>query len=145
MRVYMRISCSISTQHVSVVCQLCTTEIAENAGESTNGRRQAIDDAGSASTTVHRGPDGACSVVLTNMSPAPLDLTGWTLTVDAGQSTALPASILGPDQPTSLNVPASGLANSGGVLMLVNPGGLSVHCVAYPGGDPAAGWSASLG
>ena len=43
-------------------------------------------------TTAHRGPDGACSVVLTNMSPAPLDLTGWTLLVDARQSTALPAS-----------------------------------------------------
>ena len=41
-------------------------------------------------TTVHRGPDGACSVVLTNMTPAPLDLTGWTLIVDARQSTALP-------------------------------------------------------
>ena len=96
-------------------------------------------------TTVHRGPDGACSVVLTNMSPAPLDLTGWSLLVDARQSTALPASTLGPGEPTSLILSVRDLADSGGVLMLVNPGGLSVHCVAYLGGDPAAGWSASLG
>jgi uncharacterized protein YukJ len=96
-------------------------------------------------TTVHRGPDGPCSVVLTNMSTAPLDLTGWKLLVDARQSTALPASTLGPGQPTSLSLPAGCLADSGGVLMLVNAGGLSVHCVAYLGGDPAAGWSSSLG
>ena len=95
-------------------------------------------------TTVHRGPDGACSAVLTNMSPAPLDLTGWTLLVDARQWTALPALTLGPGQPTSLILPAGALADAGGVLMLVNSGGLSVHCVSYPGGDPGAGWSASL-
>jgi hypothetical protein len=38
-----------------------------------------------------------------------------------------------------------GLADRGGVLMLVNPSGLSVHCVAHRGGDPDAGWSSNLG
>jgi len=96
-------------------------------------------------TTAHRGPDGACSVVLTNMSHAPLDLAGWRLLVDDRRTTALPTAALGPGQPTSIALAARGLSDSGGVLLLVNAGGLGVHCVAYPGGDPAAGWSSTLG
>jgi hypothetical protein len=70
-------------------------------------------------TTAHRGPDGACSVVLTNMSHAPLDLAGWRLRIDARTTTALPSAALAPGQPTSIALPAGGLSDSGGVCMLV--------------------------
>ncbi len=96
-------------------------------------------------TSARRGSDRACSVVLTNMSQAPLDLTGWTLVADARQSIAVSAAELGPSQPMSLPLPPGALADSGGVLALVNPAGLSVHCAAYLGGDAVAGWSSSLG
>jgi hypothetical protein len=78
------------------------------------------------------------------MSHAPLDLAGWRLRIDARTTTALPSAALAPGQPTSIALPAGGLSDSGGVCMLVNPADLSVHCVAYPGGDPAAGWSSTL-
>ena len=96
-------------------------------------------------TTAHRGPDGVCSVVLTNMSPAPLDLTGWALLVDTQTTTVLPSATLAPGQPISIALPGGRLANTGGVLTLFNPADLSVHCVAYSGGDPEAGWSSTLG
>ena len=81
-------------------------------------------------TTAHRGPDGVCSVVLTNMSPAPLDLTGWALLVDTQTTTALPSATLAPGQPMNIALPGGRLANTGGVLTLLNPADLSVHCVA---------------
>jgi uncharacterized protein YukJ len=96
-------------------------------------------------TSAHRGPDGAASVVLTNMSHEALELSGWTLVIDAKAPIDLPASALGPGQPLSVALNPGSLADWGGVLMLVNPSGLSVHCVVYSGGDPAAGWSSSLG
>jgi Uncharacterized conserved protein (DUF2278) len=96
-------------------------------------------------TSAHRGPDDAASIVLTNMSHNPLDLSGWTLVVDAKTAIDMPAMKLGPSQPLSLTLAPGSLKDRGGVLMLVNPSGLSVHCVAHRGGDPVAGWSASLG
>jgi hypothetical protein len=96
-------------------------------------------------TSAHRGPDGGAAIVLTNMSHDPLDLSAWTLVVDAKTAIDLPAAKLGPGQPRSVTLTPGSLADRGGVLMLVNPSGLSVHCVAYPGGDPVAGWSSSLG
>jgi uncharacterized protein YukJ len=96
-------------------------------------------------TSAHHGPDGAASVVLTNMSHDPLDLSGWTLVIDAETSINLPATRLGPGQPLSVTLAPGSLADRGGVLMLVNPSGLSVQCVAYRGGDPIAGWSSSFG
>jgi uncharacterized protein YukJ len=96
-------------------------------------------------TSAHRGPDGGASVVLTNMSHDPLDLSGWTLVVDAKTPIDLPATKLGPGQPLSVTLTPGSLEDRGGVLMLVNPSGLSVHCAAYRGGDSLAGWSSSLG
>jgi uncharacterized protein YukJ len=95
--------------------------------------------------SAHRGPDGAASVVLTNMSHGPLDLSAWTLAIDAKAPTDLPATKLGPGQPLSVTLAPGSLKDQGGVLMLVNASGLSVHCVAFSGGDPVAGWSSSLG
>ena len=96
-------------------------------------------------TSAHRGPDGAASVVLTNMSHDVLDLSAWTLVIDAITPIDLPATKLGPGQPLSVTLIPGSLKDQGGVLMLVNPSGLSVHCVAHRGGDPIAGWSSSLG
>jgi hypothetical protein len=96
-------------------------------------------------TSAHRGPDGGASVVLTNMSHDPLDLSAWTLVVAANTPIDLPATKLGPGQPLSVTLAPGSLKDRGGVLMLVNPSGLSVHCVAHRGGDPVAGWSSSFG
>jgi uncharacterized protein YukJ len=95
-------------------------------------------------TSVHRGPDGACSIVVTNMGATAIDLSGWAVTIDAAQRLALPGVQLAPSQPLSVALPGAGLDNRGGVLILVNSANLSVHCAAYLGGDPAAGWSMSL-
>jgi uncharacterized protein YukJ len=96
-------------------------------------------------TSARRGPNGAASVVLTNMSHDPLDFSAWTLVIDAKTPIDLLATRLGPGQPLSVTLAPGSLADRGGVLMLVNPSGLSVHCVAHRGGDPVAGWSSSLG
>ena len=95
--------------------------------------------------SAHRPSDGAASVVLTNMSQAPLDLSGWALIIDAKLRVDLPAAKVGPGEPLNVALAPDALADRGGVLMLVNPSGLNVHCVAYRGGDSAAGWSSSLG
>jgi uncharacterized protein YukJ len=96
-------------------------------------------------TTAHRAPEGAASVVLTNMSQAPLDLSAWSLVIDTKLRVDLPAAKVDPGQPFALALASGTLADRGGALMLVNPSGLSVHCVAYRGGDAATGWSSSLG
>jgi uncharacterized protein YukJ len=95
-------------------------------------------------TSVHRGPGGSCSTVVTNMGAAPIDLSGWAVTIDAGARFALPNTQLPASQPLSVPLPDASLDNQGGVLMLLNAANLSVHCVAYLGGDPASGWSMSL-
>jgi uncharacterized protein YukJ len=96
-------------------------------------------------TSAHRAPNGAGSVVLTNMGQAPLDLSRWRLIIDTNLRIDLPATKVGPGQPLNLALAPGALADRGGVVMLVNPSGLSVHCVAYYGGDSATGWSSSLG
>jgi uncharacterized protein YukJ len=95
-------------------------------------------------TSAHCGPDGAASAVLTNMSQAPLDLASWSLIIDTARVIPLPATRLGPSAPLSVELPANGLSHAGGLLMLRNAAGLSVHCAAYLGGDPATGWSSAL-
>src|SRR5260370_485713 len=69
--------------------------------------------------------------VLTMMTKGRRIGAGWTCVVSGGDSTALPAVTLDPGQPMSVALPAGALADSGGVLMHVNPASLSVHCVAY--------------
>jgi hypothetical protein len=95
-------------------------------------------------TSAHRGPDSATSVVLTNMSHDLFDLSGWTLVIDATNPGDLPATKLAQGQPLSVTLTPGSLRDRGGVQMLLNPSRLDVHCVAYSGGDPIAGWSSSL-
>jgi len=94
-------------------------------------------------TSAHAQPDGSASVTLSNMTSAPLDVTGWSLSIDAGAPAPLPAATLPAGQP--LSIPLPGLDPRGGVLLLANPQGLRVDAAAYTGGDPSKGWSDSLG
>ena len=95
-------------------------------------------------TTAHRGPDGAGSVVLTNMSHAPLDLAGWTLRVDAKTPIALPAAKLGPGQPTSIALPRA--VSTIGAASSCSSTSRASAFTASPirGGDPVAGWSSTF-
>jgi uncharacterized protein YukJ len=95
-------------------------------------------------TSAHRAPDRTGAVVVTNMSAAPLDLTGWSILAEAQTAVPLAAGPIGPGQ--CLNVPlAPGvLVDGGGILTLRNPAALRVDGVAYVGGDAAHGWSTSF-
>lgn len=94
-------------------------------------------------TSAHVLPGGAASLIVANMSPAPLSLTGWSVTIDAAAAIPLPAATLPPGAPLSIPLPA--LNPHGGVLLLSDAAGLRVDAAAYAGGDPAKGWSDSFG
>ena len=95
-------------------------------------------------TSLHRGGDGAASLVVTNMSAAPIDLTGWRVLAQAQLATPLPAGALAPAQPLSVNMATGAILDGGGILTLVNDANLRVDGVAYRGGDAIAGWSTSF-
>ena len=62
----------------------------------------------------------------------------------ATKTIRLPAGTLLPGQPLSLSLAPDALDDAGGILTLLNPANLRVDGVAYPGGDPATGWSTSF-
>jgi uncharacterized protein YukJ len=95
-------------------------------------------------TSAHRAPDGAGAIVVTNMSAASLDISGWTILAQAEQTIRLPATSLAPGQPLSIAPAPDVLADGGGILTLRDASGLRVDGVAYLGGDPAQGWSTSF-
>jgi uncharacterized protein YukJ len=95
-------------------------------------------------TSLHRAPDGTGALVVANMTNAPIDLSGWSILVDAQNAFPLPAGAVLPNQPLSVPLAAGVLNDSGGLLTLINPANLRVDGVAYLGGDPAAGWSTSF-
>jgi len=76
---------------------------------------------------------------------SPISIIWSTPTVIEQTPVGLPATKLGPGQPLSVGLAPGSLEDRGGVLMLVDPSGLSVHCAAFRGGDPVAGWSSTLG
>jgi uncharacterized protein YukJ len=96
-------------------------------------------------TSAHRAPDGTASVVIANMTSAPLDLTNWRLLIDAQATHPLPATALAPGAPCSAPLPAGALNDTGGLITLNNPAGLRVDGVAYLGGDATKGWSTAFG
>jgi uncharacterized protein YukJ len=96
-------------------------------------------------TSAHRGADGAGSVAVTNMSGAPLDLSGWSVIADAEANIPLSASSLAAGATTSLSLAPGVLVDEGGILTLRDARGLRVDGVAYQGGDAAKGWSTSFG
>jgi uncharacterized protein YukJ len=96
-------------------------------------------------TSAHVQPDRTASVTLSNMSASPLDISRWTLSIDAGLALSLPAATLKPGEPLSIPLPGNALDPKGGVLTLISDAGLRVDSVAYDGGDPTKGWSDSFG
>jgi len=95
-------------------------------------------------TSLHRAPDGVATLVLTNMSFAPLDVTGWSVLAQAARSIAVPAATLAPGQTLSLVLAPDAVDDGGGILTLINAANLRVDGVAYLGGDPTEGWSTSF-
>ncbi len=95
-------------------------------------------------TSLHRAPDGAGAVIVANMTRPPIALAGWTILAQATKTIRLPAGTLLPGQPLSLSLAPDALDDAGGILTLLNPANLRVDGVAYPGGDPATGWSTSF-
>jgi len=95
-------------------------------------------------TSLHRAPDGACAVVVANMTSAPIALAGWTILAQADKAVPLPATMLPPGQPLSVALAPDLIDDSGGILTLLNPANLRVDGVAYLGGDPTTGWSTSF-
>lgn len=95
-------------------------------------------------TSLHRAPDGTGTLILANMTNAPIDLSGWTIVIDAAKTLALPGGALLPGAPLSFALAAGALNDAGGILTLVNAANLRVDGVAYLGGDPTNGWSSSF-
>lgn len=96
-------------------------------------------------TSAHRAPDGSASVVVANMTGAPLDVTNWRLLIDAQTTYPLPAPQLAPGEPLSAPLPGAALNDAGGLVTLLNAAGLKVDGVAYLGGNSQTGWSTSFG
>lgn len=93
-------------------------------------------------TSLNRLPDGTAKLVVANMSTKPLDVSGWKLTTPSA-SMDLPATIIQPGQPLSIDLGSHLVFDAGGILSLLNAGSLKVDGVAYLGG-PATGWSTSF-
>ena len=94
--------------------------------------------------SAHRAPDGTATVVVANMTAAPLDMTNWRLLIDTQTAHPLPALRLAPAQPLSTTLPTGALNDAGGLVTLLDAAGLKVDGVAYLGGDSSAGWSTSF-
>jgi uncharacterized protein YukJ len=95
-------------------------------------------------TSAHRAPNGAGTTIVTNMSAAPLDLSGWSILADAETNVPLPADAIAPGQTMSVALASGVLVDEGGILTLRDPAGLRVDGVAYIGGDATHGWSTSF-
>jgi hypothetical protein len=95
-------------------------------------------------TSAHRAPDRSGAAIVTNMTTAPLDLSGWSILADAQTSVALPTGAIGPGQTLSVALAPGVLVDEGGILTLRDPAGRRVDGVAYNGGDAARGWSTSF-
>ena len=88
------------------------------------------------------GPE-AESVLLLNVSPADVDLTGWRIADRARQTCAVPGGTLAPGETRRVAITERvALGNSGGTVTLLDAAGLKVDGVAYTGADARReGWS----
>jgi uncharacterized protein YukJ len=83
------------------------------------------------------------TVTLLNTSPADVDLTGWSLLDREKRRMTLDAGVLPAGDTVRLPVaPPAQLGNRGGLITLLDPGGLKVDGVAYTKAQAdAEGWS----
>lgn len=73
------------------------------------------------------------TVTLLNLTPKPVNLSGWSLVDGQGQSLKLAGQMLaaGDTARIDLSGQALQLSNQGGTLTLLDPNGLKIHGVAY--------------
>jgi len=93
-------------------------------------------------TSLNRLADGTRRLVVTNMSNAALDLSGWSV-ISPNASMALPGIAVEPGQPLAIELPEAFVVDAGGILSLMDAQGLKVDGVSYLGGA-ASGWSTSF-
>jgi uncharacterized protein YukJ len=87
---------------------------------------------------------GRETVTLLNLTPGPVDLSGWSLADGLGHSVALAGPVLGAGETTRIALTGQDvqLSNRGGTITLLDPKGLKVHGVAYTKEAAALqGWS----
>jgi uncharacterized protein YukJ len=79
-----------------------------------------------------------------NLTPGPVDLSGWSLADGLGHAKSLPGPVLGAGETARIDLTGQDvqLSNQGGTITLLDPHGLKVHGVAYTK-DAASleGWS----
>lgn len=82
------------------------------------------------------------SVLLLNVSPDPVDLTGWHLSDRHKARSPVPGQVLAPGEVLSVPLGADGavLGNQGGQITLLDAAGLKVHGVSYTAAQVRAGW-----
>jgi uncharacterized protein YukJ len=86
------------------------------------------------------------SVTLINVSPEPLDLTGWHVADRMKHAQALPSVAVAPGATLVVELDATvQLGNKGGAITLLDPTGLKVHGVSYTGDDAdREGWTVTF-
>jgi uncharacterized protein YukJ len=87
---------------------------------------------------------GRETVTLLNLTPGPVDLSGWSIADGLGHSLPLSGPVV--DAGDTARIDLSGqdvqLSNQGGTITLLDPHGLKVHGVAYTRENAAQeGWS----
>lgn len=90
------------------------------------------------------GPDkGLVSVTILNITPNPVDLSGWKLS-DRNKNKMPLSDVLNAGQTLIVKLPKKGieLPNDGGIITLLDSKGLKVHRVSYTGKDASKeGWT----
>jgi uncharacterized protein YukJ len=87
---------------------------------------------------------GRETVTLLNLTPGPVDLSGWSLADGLGHAVKLAGPTLGAGDAARIDLTGEDvqLSNQGGTITLLDPQGLKVHGVAYTKQAAALeGWS----
>ena len=87
---------------------------------------------------------GKETVTLLNLTPGPVDLSGWSLADGHGHALELAGPVLAAGETTRIDLSGQDvqLSNKGGTITLLDPHGLKVHGVAYTKENAALeGWS----
>lgn len=76
---------------------------------------------------------GLETVTVINRTPASIDLDGWAIADKNKKRTVLDGPVLKPGEATAIRLDGSGaqLSNKGGIISILNPGGIKIHGVSY--------------